>query len=402
MSGVDDAVTAWAASGLAALTGPTDGPPDFSRAPILAAATDLAPDAATLLTGRAGLLGLRRRGRISAGGATRLLATLDGWVALTLSRPDDIAAVPALLAADAVDADPWPEVTAWAAGHRTGEIVARAVLLDLPAAALGETTAAPPRIRQCGRRGTPRAVAGLLVADLTSMWAGPLCARRLADAGATVVKVESPRRPDGTRAGDPRFFDWMNAGKISCTVDFDTDADRLWALLTVADVVLEGSRPAALARRGLGPEDIPGPPGRVWLRITGHGDGPGEGRVAFGDGAARVAFGDDAAVAGGLVGRAPDGSPVFCGDAIADPLTGLAAAAAVSEALTRGGGELIEISMAAVAAEYAAQPSLPQGYPPNPPVAADPTAPPPAAAASALGADNAAVDALVAARSTRC
>ena len=43
MSGVDDAVTAWAASGLAALTGPTDGPPDFSRAPILAAATDLAP-----------------------------------------------------------------------------------------------------------------------------------------------------------------------------------------------------------------------------------------------------------------------------------------------------------------------------------------------------------------------
>ncbi|MCV7081459.1 CoA transferase, partial [Mycolicibacterium insubricum] len=124
-----------------------------------------------------------------------------------------------------------------------------------------------------------------------------------------------------------------NAGKLSCTTDFDTDADRLRALLTVADVVLEGSRPAALARRGLGPEDIPGPPGRVWLRITGHGDGSVEGRVAFGEGAARVAFGDDAAVAGGLVGRAPDGSPVFCGDAIADPLTGLAAAAAVSEVL---------------------------------------------------------------------
>ena len=66
-----------------------------------------------------------------------------------------------------------------------------------------------------------------------------------------------------------------------------------------------------------------------------------------------MAFGDDAAVSGGLVGGT-DGDPVFCGDAIADPLTGLHAALAVAESLTRGGGELIELSMAAVAATYAA------------------------------------------------
>ena len=38
---------------------------------------------------------------------------------------------------------------------------------------------------------------------------------------------------------------------------------------------------------------------------------------------------------------------MFCGDAIADPLTGLEAALAVAESLGRGGGELIHVSMAA-------------------------------------------------------
>ena len=55
----------------------------------------------------------------------------------------------------------------------------------------------------------------------------------------------------------------------------------------------------------------------VWVRITGHG--------VDGDAAHWSAFGDDAAVAGGLGGRSPEG-PVFCGDAIADPLAELHAA----------------------------------------------------------------------------
>ena len=57
-------------------------------------------DAAALLTGRAAQLGLTRGGRVSAGGATRLLPTRDGWCAITLSRPDDVDAVPALLERD--------------------------------------------------------------------------------------------------------------------------------------------------------------------------------------------------------------------------------------------------------------------------------------------------------------
>ncbi|ETZ99089.1 hypothetical protein I545_6748 [Mycobacterium kansasii 662] len=62
-------------------------------------------------------------------------------------------------------------------------IIERTRLLDIPAAALGEATAAPPRIRRLGPRGAVRGPAGLLVADLSSMWAGPLCGHLLARAG---------------------------------------------------------------------------------------------------------------------------------------------------------------------------------------------------------------------------
>jgi crotonobetainyl-CoA:carnitine CoA-transferase CaiB-like acyl-CoA transferase len=121
--------------------------------------------------------------------------------------------------------------------------------------------------------------------------------------------------------------------------------------------------------------------GRVWLRITGHG--------ADGERANWVAFGDDAAVSGGLVGGT-GGDPVFCGDAIADPLAGLHAALTVAESLGRGGGELIELSMAAVAATYAQDDRTAETR-----CTTTPAAPP---LASNLGADNAAVERLLAER----
>ena len=129
---------------------------------------------------------------------------------------------------------------------------------------------------------------------------------------------------------------------------------------------------------GIGPADVAPRDGRVWLRITGHG--------TRGERADWVAFGDDAAVSGGLVRGAP-ADPEFCGDAIADPLTGLHAALAVAQSLHCGGGELIEVSMAAVAAAYAKAPLQAETR-----CAAMPK---PLPSASRLGADNAAVDRLV-------
>ncbi|WP_246398352.1 CoA transferase [Mycobacterium vicinigordonae] len=373
---------AWAKSGLAYLTGPPDGAPDFSRACVLERAQRIAPDAATLLTGRAGLLGLTRGGRVSAGGATRLLECRDGWCAITLSRPDDVAALSALLCDDDVPDDPWPVLRRWAERLPMAEIVERAELLDIPAAALGEATAAAPVRRRISAPAPARPAAGLLVADLSSLWAGPLSGYLLARAGATVIKVESPRRPDGTRAGEHAFFDWINAGKLSCCLDFDRQADELRELLTLADIVIESSRPDGLLRRHLGPDDLRSRAGRIWVRIRGHDS-------------RRPAFGDDAAVAGGLVGR----GPVFCGDAIADPLTGLEVFRSVTESLSRGGGELIEVCMAAVAATYAALPTGPAVLELPAPA---PSAPPVVGKAAALGADNDAVRNLVAKRRCPC
>jgi hypothetical protein len=334
-----------------------------------------------LIIGRAALLGLDPPTRMSAGGASRLLPAADGWCALTLSRTEDLDAVPALLEVTEVG-EPWVSVASAAASGRADDFVARARLLDMPAAVLGEVAGSEPKIKH---HNTPWAasITDRLVIDMSSMWAGPLCGRLLAAAGATVVKVETPARPDGTRSGDRQFFDWMNSEKLSFSTSFDTD--ELVRLLRAADIVIEGSRPAALVRRGLSAEQVRARPGRIWLRISGYGSEHPD----------WVAFGDDAAVAGGLVVARDDG-PVFCGDAIADPLTGLAATAAVVDAMARGGGVIIDVSMAAVAATYAdaidgelddCQPRLPEL---------------PAHPAHELGADNTRVRDLIEARLAAC
>jgi hypothetical protein len=383
----------WGGSGLAYLTGLPGGPPDFSRSAVLAEARRVADqirrrsgvelDAAAILAGRAAMLGLTRGGDVSAGGATRLLRTRNGLCALTLSRPDDVDALPAMLEVDALPEDPWRALADWTIRRDGNDVVTRAGLLGIPAAVLGEARPNLAIVRRVGPQ-AGRPLAGLLVADLSSMWAGPLAARVLARAGATVVKVETASRPDGTRSGNREFFDWINSGKLSYVVD---DIGDVRPLLAAADVVITSSRASALAQRGIGSAAADARPGRVWLRITGYG--------AEGDHANRVAFGDDAAVAGGLVGTSSDG-PVFCGDAIADPLTGLTAALAVIESVHRGGGELIDVSMAAVAATYAALPLAPAAAkcPASPPSPMSPCAP-----AADLGTDNARVNELIFERS---
>lgn len=380
------AVLDWAASGAMALTGPPDGPPVLSTAPVLSmlgsvtgqfarvtreTGNEVRADPAELIAGRAALAGLTRGGRVSAGGAGFLLRSADGWCAVTLSRPDDLTAVPAIAGALGLDvagldgtgsrAEARAALAVAALATPAADFAAAAQLLGVPAAALPASGPAPQAPRaaspaaaahwppwQSARIAAPlpgARLAGAVVADLSSMWAGPLCARLLGLAGATVVKVESPGRPDGGRSGNPEFYHWLHAGHRSLAVDFGTREGRtaLAALLERADVVIEASRPRALAAAGLAPDMIPHRPGQVWLSITGYGRAAPE----------RVAFGDDAAVAGGLVGWTADG-PVFCADAIADPLAGVCGALAVALSRAAGGGELLDLSMREVAAAFAA------------------------------------------------
>ncbi|MEU4810116.1 CoA transferase [Nocardia fluminea] len=364
----DCPVLAWAGSGAMALTGHDGAEPVLSPAPAysllrealralswltddLGDRVDLDP--AVALTGRAERAGLRRAGRRSANGTSRLLRTIDGWCALTLSRPDDFDAVPAILGAD-VDGDPWIALEAAAAHSSAAALVQRAQLVGVPASVLAEPprTLLPWNTSRIADRVDTRSLRGLVVVDLSSMWAGPLCARILGLAGARVIKVESTHRPDGVRTGDPQFFEWLHAGHEFRTIDFRSDTGRkaLGELLDAADIVIEASRPRALAQLGLAPEQRSHRDGRIWLSLTGYGRSD----------PMRVAFGDDAAVAGGLVGL-DGGEPVFCADAIADPLSGVCAALAVTAAHASGGGVLIDLSMRATAAAFAAAPPLTHG-----------------------------------------
>jgi len=182
------------------------------------------------------------------------------------------------------------------------------------------------------------------VLDLSSLWAGPLCAQLLAAAGADVIKLESRGRPDGARRGETGFYDLMNAGKQSVVLDLDSRPGmaEFHRLLEWAEIVVESARPRALAQLGISAEDlVGGGSGRVWLSITGHG--------RQGECGHWVGFGDDAAVGAGAAIRYGDSAPPsFCGDAIADPLTGLHAAVASLAHHRRGRGALLDVSLSAV------------------------------------------------------
>ncbi len=349
----------WAASGAMALTGLPDeplGPPER----LVEGVERLAPafpglDPLTLLGERAALMGLWRRGTTSCGGSCRLFPVGDGWLAVSLPRADDMELVPAWLE---LHATPRAGPATWSAvGETLGmrdpdELVERAVLLGLPVARLGEAADSPAVVAERLGAAPARDASGLLVVDLSALWAGPLCGDLLAGAGATVVKVESTSRPDGARRGPAAFFDLLNWRKRSVALDLRSgEGTRLLrALVRRADVVIEASRPRALAQFGISARDVVRDGGpQVWISITGHG--------RAGAAADRVAFGDDAAVAGGLVAWAGS-TPMFCADAVADPLTGLSAANACLDALAGGGRWLLDVSMAGVCAGLAG-PTLP-------------------------------------------
>jgi hypothetical protein len=313
-------------------------------------------NALALLGERAAMMGLWRRGAVSCGGSCRLLPSADGFMAVSLPRAEDMEAVPAWLELDDVPRSVPAMWSAVASNLRDGDparLLARAELLGLPASRVGESAGQARAPRSLLGDAPPRPdLTGLVVVDLSALWAGPLCGDLLAHAGATVVKVESTQRPDGARRGPREFFDLLNGRKRSVALDWHShDGVRvLRELVRRADVVIEASRPRALAQLGLdGPDLVRAGGPRIWVSITGYG--------RSGDAANRVAFGDDAAAAGGLVVWR-DHVPLFCADAVADPITGLTAAHACLQALAAGGRWLLDISMAAVSADLSG-PTIP-------------------------------------------
>jgi hypothetical protein len=357
----------WARSGLMALTGDAGGKPRLCPAPLASCANAvmhawraaLGPgpldgiDGAQLLAERAAMMGLQRRGAITPGGSCRLLRAADGWLALNLARDEDRLTVPAWLACETDGS--WDSIAAILPQRSCTELMARGHLLGLAVAEMARPSAAPPHWYRVVHRGKSDrrevTVRPPLIVDLSSLWAGPLCTHLLQRVGAKVVKVESLSRPDGARRGHAGFFDLLNHGKASVALDFGAARDQrvLRELLRHADIVIEASRPRALRQMGIVAEELLDErPGLSWIAISGYGRDPDTENL--------VAFGDDAGVAGGLSGLLHEatGWPLFCGDAVADPLTGLHAALLAWASWHGGGGRLLSIALRDVVAYCAA------------------------------------------------
>ncbi|HEY3501658.1 MAG TPA: CoA transferase [Actinocatenispora sp.] len=193
---------------------------------------------------------------------------------------------------------------------------------------------------------------GLRVVDASTLFAGPLTAMHLGDMGADVVKVEHPRRPDPARGHGPArdghnlWYKTLGRNKRAVTVDLSADAGRdvFRRLAATADVVVENFRPDTLERWGLGYDVLAaGNPGLVLARITGFGQvGPYRRRPGFGTLA--EAMSGFAAMTG-----EPDGPPTLPPFGLADGITSLAAAYAVTTALlarhTTGRGQVVDLSI---------------------------------------------------------
>ena len=196
----------------------------------------------------------------------------------------------------------------------------------------------------------PRAaLAGLRVVDISSVLAGPTCARYLADFGADVIKVERPEGDTWRGVGwrDQRddvamWWKLTNRGKRTIALDLKDNDDHALLLRMVADadVLIENFRPGTLERLGLGPDVLHATnPRLVVTRVTGFGqDGPYANRPGF------ASIAESMSGFAAINGEA-DGGPLLPPIALTDEITGIVAAFATMVALRSGVGQVVDVNL---------------------------------------------------------
>jgi crotonobetainyl-CoA:carnitine CoA-transferase CaiB-like acyl-CoA transferase len=198
----------------------------------------------------------------------------------------------------------------------------------------------------------PGAMDGVRILDLTTMVAGPVATMMLADQGADVIKVESPRGDlmrhfSRGRNGINAPFLSCNRNKRSLAVDLKSDdgLQILKRLIATAQVFVHNFRPGIAERIGLGEEvvraarrDI------VYVSITGYG--------TKGPYANQRAYDPVIQAMSGLADIQRDrdtGRPRMVRTIIADYTTALTAAQAITAALfareRSGEGQHVRLSM---------------------------------------------------------
>ncbi len=122
-----------------------------------------------------------------------------------------------------------------------------------------------------------RPLAGITVVELAGIGPAPFCGMLLADLGADVVLIErpdfaQPRDDEAPQVGAGHAI--FHRGKRSVALDLKQPSgrDAVLALVRRADGVIEGMRPGAAERLGVGPDICrAGNPRLVYGRVTGWG-----------------------------------------------------------------------------------------------------------------------------------
>ncbi len=124
---------------------------------------------------------------------------------------------------------------------------------------------------------------GIVVADMTHIFAGPSCTMYLGDLGADVVKIENLngdryRRAGGAGqapGGDPYNFMGVNRNKRSLSVDMRSakGMELVLRLIQRADVFINNFRPSTVEAMGMTYEQLSEMnPRLVYCSISGYGD----------------------------------------------------------------------------------------------------------------------------------
>ena len=196
-------------------------------------------------------------------------------------------------------------------------------------------------------------LSGIKVLELGQLIAGPFASKTLADFGAEVIKVESPKDGDPLRKwrmlhkGTSVWWQAQSRNKQSICLDLRVKEGQAIArqLALEADVVIENFRPGTLEKWGLGWEELHQiNPKMIMLRISGYGqDGPRRDEPGF------AAIGEAMAGLRHITGH-PNEVPVRAGVSLGDTIAGLHGALGVLLALyerdARGGdGQMIDVAL---------------------------------------------------------
>jgi crotonobetainyl-CoA:carnitine CoA-transferase CaiB-like acyl-CoA transferase len=200
---------------------------------------------------------------------------------------------------------------------------------------------------------------GIRVVDFTHILAGPFCTQLLADAGASVIKIEPPGGEWSRQRGPQRvgsngevvssYFAGVNRGKRGITLDLKNAAGLELArtLIATADVVVENFSPGTMEKLGLGLNALREEhPRLITASISLFGGFETAGPLAGRGGLAIVAEAESSLMS---QHRSKDGRPISTPYGLGDMASGLAAYSAIVTALfereSTSTGRHIDIAM---------------------------------------------------------